>query len=126
MTRNMDTINMYIQGNWEWVEEYRVTRTFAGYVTPNTPGENHLTLKLKGDSLQFFINNNPDSIYRYRIQLLSDLTNYPDDSLPIINYFSFNTGMGGGRIPIMICKNQLLMQTQYTTSSGGEKLWLRK
>ena len=126
MTRNMDTINNYIRGNWEWVEEYRVTRTFQGWVTPNTPGENHLSLKLYGDTLQFFTNNRPDSFYNFRIRLLSDLTNYPDDSLPIIYYTRFYTGMGGGVIPIKICKNQLLMQHQYVSSIIGERLWIRK
>jgi hypothetical protein len=126
MTRNMDTINLFIHGDWEWVESYKITREFQGYVTPNTQGENRRNLKLRGDSLQFFINNSPDSIYRFHIRLLSDLTGYPDDSLPIIDYVSRYTGMGGGIIPLKICKNQLLMQTQYTTSSGGESLWIRK
>jgi len=29
-------------------------------------------------------------------------------------------------VPVMICKNQLLMQHQYVSSFVGESVWLRK
>ena len=126
MTENMDTINLFIRGNWEWVESYSITRTFQGYVTPNTPGKNHHSLKLHGDTLQFFENIIPDSIYAFRIQRLSDFTNYPDDSLPVITYRSRYTGMGGGIIPIKICKDQLLIHSEGVSSIDVESLWIRK
>jgi hypothetical protein len=126
MTRNVDTINMFIQGNWEWVEEYRVTRAGEEYITPDSPGAFHLHLKLYGDTAKFFLNNILDSIYRFRVQRLSDFTNYPNDSLPVIVYYSFYTALRVSQVPIMICKNQLLMQHQYVNSFVGERLWIKK
>lgn len=127
MTKNIDTINMFIQGNWEWVEEYRVTR-YNGeeYFTPSSPNSYHLNLKLSGDTARFFVNSTPDSIYRFRIQRELEITNYPTDSLPVIVYYSFYTGQRMSYVPIMICKNQLLMQHQYVSSFVGERLWIRK
>jgi hypothetical protein len=127
MTRNIDTINKYIRGNWEWVESYEITRTFRGYITPNTPGQDRRMLKIDGDSLQFIKNNKPDSIYRFRIHKYSDFSNYPDDStISVISYTSRYTGMGGGAIVLKICKEQLLMQSGYVSSLDIESLWLRK
>lgn len=127
MTRNMDTITKYIQGNWEWVEEYRVTR-YNGeeYITPATPGFEHITLRLFGDTARFVVNNKPDSVYKFMIQRLSDFTNYPADSLPVIAYYSFYTGLRRSQVPIMVCKNQILMQHQFVNSIVGERLWVRR
>lgn len=127
ITRNLDTINLYIMGNWEWVEEYRVSR-YNGeeYFTPNSPNSYHLDLKLSGDTANFFINNKPDSVYRFRIQREFEITNYPTDSMPIIVFYSFFTSQRRSYVPIMICKTQLLMQHQYVSSIVGERLWIRK
>ncbi len=127
LTSNMDTINLYIQGSWEWVEEYRVTR-YNGeeYITPNSPNSYHLNLKLFGDTARFFVNNRPDSVYRFRIQRELEITNYPTDSLPVLVYYSFFTGQRKSYVPLVICINQLLMQHQYVSSIVGERLWVRK
>lgn len=127
LTRNIDTISKYIHGNWEWVEEYRVTRYEGGhYITPDSPNSYHLTLKLSADTARFFVNNRPDSIYRFKIQRELEITNYPTDSLPVIVYYSFNTGQRKSYVQIMICRDQLLMQHQYVSSIAGERLWLKR
>ena len=127
-SRNIDTINRYINGTWEWLEEKRYDRDKQEYVyyTPNSPGWYYLTLKLSGDTAKFFVNNLPDSIYQFRIQRLYEITNYPPDSLPVIAYYSFFTGIRRNAIPVMICKDQLLMYDQMSSDIGGEHLWIRK
>ncbi len=127
LSRNMDTINHYIKGNWEWAEEYRVTRLRgAEYITPNTPGFDRISLKFSGDTARFFVNGLPDSVYRFRIQRMLEITNYPTDSLPVLVYYSFYTSLRKSHVPVMICKNQLLMQHQYVSSFVGENIWERK
>jgi hypothetical protein len=118
---------LYIHGHWKWVEEYRVTR-YNGeeYITPDSPGENDLELKFSGDTAKFFVNKRPDSVYRFTIQREWEITNYPTDTLPVLVYYSFFTGRRKSYVPILICKNQLLMQHQYVNSIVGERLWLRK
>lgn len=127
LTRNIDTINHFIKGNWDWAEEYRVTRLNGGeYITPSSPGSYHTLLKLSGDTARFFKNGQPDSVYRFRIQRESEISNYPPDSLPVLVYYSFYTGLRRTYVPVMICKDQLIMQHQYVSSIVGERIWLRK
>jgi hypothetical protein len=127
LTRNMDTISKYIHGTWEWLEEMRIDR-YSGiqYFTPNTPGWYSLTVKLSNDTAKFFVNNFPDSVFQFRIQKWMEITNYPTDSIPVIAYYSFYTGVRRNAIPIMICKDQLLMQNQLVSSIFGENVWRRK
>jgi hypothetical protein len=126
-TRNIDTINLYIRGYWEWVEEYRVTRfNEVEYITPASPGEKEIDLVLSGDTAIFYVNNQIDSVYQFKIQEETEITNFPTDTLPVLVYYSFATGLRKSYVPIMICRNQLLMQHQYVNSIVGERLWIRK
>jgi hypothetical protein len=125
-TRNIDTINMYINGTWEFLEELRCGRNGCEYLTPESPRMYKISLKLSGDTARFYVNNQPDSIYQYRIQWLYEFTNYPGDTLPVLVYYSFYTGLRKSQVPIMICSNQILMQHQFVSSYVGERLWMRK
>ena len=128
LTRNIDTINTYIQGEWEWVEERRYDRDRGEYVyyTAYSPGWYHLSIKLNGDTVKLFVNGLPDSTYQFKIQRLSEITNYPLDSLPVLVYYSFYTRLRRNAIPIMICKDQLLMQYQIMADNLGEDIWMKK
>lgn len=127
LTRNRDTINFYIHGTWEWIEEKRINRIDGiVYFTPNSPGWYSTFLKLSNDTAFFMVNGLPDSVYQYRIQELSEITNYPEDSIPVISYYSFNSGLRKGSVPIMICNDQLLMQYQFVSSLAGERIWKRR
>ncbi len=127
MTRSIDTINMYIQGNWEWMEEYRITR-YNGeeLITPNTPGQRRLFWSFSGDIAKLHFENESDSIYRFKIQREYEITNYSTDSLPVLTFYRLNDGLRVSYVPVKICRNQLLTQNQYISSNGGESLWVRK
>jgi hypothetical protein len=126
LTRDIDTINKYIRGDWEFLEELRCSWDGCQYLTPKSSGMYHITLKLSNDTARFFKNNMPDSVYNFKIQREFEISNYPPDSLPVIVYYSFYTGIRRTYVPIMICKNQLLMQYQFVSSSVGERIWTRK
>lgn len=126
LTRNIDTINRYIQGTWEFLEELRCSWDGCQYLTPSSPGMYRTTLKLSSDTARFFKNNTPDSVYKFRIQREFEISNYAPDSLPVIVYYSFYTGIRRTYVPIMICKDQLLMQHQLVSSFVGESIWARK
>lgn len=128
ITRNMDTINKYIHGTWEWKEEKRFDRNQNEYVyyTPNSPGRNERTMRLIADTAIISIPNTPDSVFKFKIQWQFEITGFPTDSLPMLVYYSFYTGIRQNAVPIMICKNQLLLQHQFVSSILGESLWIRK
>jgi virulence-associated protein VapD len=126
LTRNRDTINTYIHGTWEWIEEKRFDRlTGIVYVTPQSNNSYHITLKYSGDTAYRWKNNIIDSIYRFRIEDFSVISNIPEDTIPVVSYYSFYTNEWRGAVPILVCKDQLLMQYQLVTSGGGEEIWLR-
>ena len=128
LTRNMDTINKYIHGTWQWLEEKRYDRYKNEYVyfTPKTPGWYNLSISLSGDTIRFFKNNIPDSVYRFKIQRELEITNYPTDSLPVIAYYSFYNGVIRNYVPIMMCKKQMLLQYQFDSDIAGEDVYQRR
>jgi hypothetical protein len=117
LTRNMDTINKYIHGTWEWKEE----KIYDRY-----KNEYERTMRLFADTAIISIPNIPDSVFRFRIQWQFEITGFPTDSLPMLVYYSFYTGIRQNAVPIKICKNQLLLQRQLVSSIQGEALWIRK
>jgi len=129
LTQNMDTINRYIHGEWEWLEEKRYDRYQNKYLyfTPNSPGWYRRSIKLSGDTIRFYKNNVLyDSVYQFKIQREFEITNFPSDSLPVLAYYSLYRGVIYYYVPIMICKDQLLMQGQFDSDINGEEIWKRK
>ena len=126
LTRNRDTINTYIHGTWEWIEVKRIDR-YNGiqYITPESPNSYRMTLKISNDTAYRYINDLQDSVFRFKIESYSILTNIPEDTIPVLSYYSFYTGIRWGAVPILICRNQLLMQYQYVTSSSSDAIWRR-
>lgn len=127
-TRNMDTINKYIHGTWRWLEEKKYDRYKGEFIynTPNTPGWHDITLKFSGDSVRVSGYGSMDSIFQFRIQRMFEITNYPTDSLASLVYYSFFTGQRLSFVPVVICKNQLLMQHQIMRDDMGEYVWKRQ
>jgi hypothetical protein len=127
ITNNMDTILKYIPGTWSWVEEKRfnrITREYE-YFTPKDFGT--WFLNFSGDTAKFFKNETIDSVYRFKIQRLFEIPGYlPTDSLPVLAYYSFHTGMRRSYVPIMICDTQLLMQLDIFSDIAGNRIWIRK
>jgi hypothetical protein len=127
LTRNIDTLNLYIHGNWKFVEELRISREFGvQYLTPDSEGAHHWTLKISGDTATFFTNNIQDELYRFRIQRELEIANFYTDSTPCLVFYTIPSNQLVSHLPILICKNQLLMQGQYVSSVVGERLYIRE
>lgn len=127
LSRNMDTINQYIHGTWDWIEEKRYNRIKGEYeyFTPKDYGYN-LTRIFSGDTLKFFNNTTLDSVYQFKIQKEFEITNFPSDTLSVIAYYSFHTGLSRGYVPIIICKTQLLMLHDINSDVIGRRLWVKR
>jgi hypothetical protein len=126
LSKNLDTARLYIQGTWQWLEEKRYNRGLQKtvYLTPQNQGYT-LTMKLHNDTARFSRNNQPDSVYKYRVVRLKEIsgTNFPEDEDPVIVFINISTDIRQWYVPIKICDTFLVMQSQYTTSLGGEGIY---
>lgn len=116
---------IYIKGTWEWIEEKRIVRGQNGisYLTPKTEG---YTLKMViGDSSLTILRNNEPTDYKYKIQLLGEISgsNFPEDSLPVFVRYRLSDGLRESHVPIKICNGYLLQQYQFVSSILGERIW---
>ncbi len=127
ITRNIDSINEYIHGTWEWREKKIFSRELGGYyyLTPQTQGYS-ISLKLSNDTAKFYVNNQPDSVYRFLILREKDLTTMPEDSLPIIVYYSFYTGLIQSYFRVRICSTFLVTEESYRGDIAGDDIWEKK
>lgn len=126
LTEDTSLQKIYIKGTWEWVEEKRLGSGQNGfsYLTPKTEGYS-LRMIIKDSTLQSFRNSTLESSYKYRIQLLGEIsgTFFPEDSLPVFVLYRLTDGIREQHVPIKICNNFLLQQFQFVSSISGEKIW---
>lgn len=125
LTRNMDTISKYIHGTWKWQEEKRFNRHTGQFDYYPSKIWRSLSLRLSGDTAIYFENEIQDSLYQFRLQREFEITNQAQDSLPVLVFYSFTTGTRRTYVPILLCKDQLIMQYQYLSDLIGELLWFR-
>lgn len=129
LTKDLDTARLYIQGTWQWLEEKRYNRGLQKieYLTPQNQGYT-LTMKLSNDTARFFKNNQPDSVYTYKVIRLTEIsgTNFPEDQDPVLAIYSIRNGIRQWYTPLKVCSNFLILQGQYVTSIGGEQIWKKQ
>ena len=129
LSKNIDTVTLYIQGTWEWLEEKRYNRGLQKieYFTPKTQGYS-LTLKLSNDTARYFKNNLLESTYTFKIQRLTEIsgTNFPEDQDPVIVFYNLHNGLRSSYVPLKICSNYLLLQYQFVRSIEGEWIWKKQ
>lgn len=125
LTEDSSLAKIFIKGTWEWIEEKRIVQGQDGfsYMTPKTEG---YSLKMIiGDSTLRYFNNNEFKDYKYKIQLLGEIsgTTFPEDSLPVFVKYRLSDGLREGHVPIKICNGYLLEQYQFVSSNVGEWIW---
>jgi len=128
LSENRDTIRQYLIGIWEWVEEKRINQITGetDYLTPKTQGYTW-KLGLTADSLAtFFVNNFPDSTFRFRILQEYEITNYPQDTIPVLAFYSVYSGARKQYVPIEICESYLVLNHQLVSSVVGQRVWKRR
>lgn len=129
LSKNLDTARLYIQGTWQWLEEKRYNRGLQKtvYLTPQNQGYT-LTMRISNDTLRFYKNNRPDSVYTYKILLQHDITgtDYPEDGEPALVFYRLYDGLRSNYVPLSICSDFLQLQYQYVTSIGGQETWKKQ
>ncbi len=125
LTKDSSLAKQYIYGTWEWVEEKRASRTQADYIylTPKTEG---YSLKMIiGDSTFSILKDNNKYDYKYRIQLLGEIsnTNFPEDSLIVFVRYRLSDGLRDNYVPIRLCNGYLVQEYQFVSSILGERIW---
>lgn len=129
LSNDLDTIKALIPGTWEWLEEKQIIRGQAApkYITPKIRGYIE-TRRFSNDTLYFYKNNKPDSIYLYAIVRLKEITglNFPQDEWPVLLVKNLWTGDRDWYVPVKICKDFLILQAQYVSSIRGEQILKRQ
>ena len=129
LSRDIDTIKLNIKGTWEWLEEKRYYLGQQGpvYLTPKTEGYTS-RMVIGNDTLRFFKNSKPDSVYTYKIIRWKEIsgTNFHEDELPVLAFYRLYDNRRASFVPLKICIDYLLFQHQYVTSIGGEQIWKRQ
>jgi hypothetical protein len=124
---DIDSIKKDLSGTWVWLQEYRFNqrdRKFE-YLTPKTEGYS-LTLKFDGNRASYFKNNKPDSVYNYDVEMLSSITGFVEDSIPILVLYTVNTGLRNSYVPVQSCPTFLLTKSQFVSSVLGEFVWKKQ
>jgi len=126
-TNNIDSINKYIYGTWERMEEVRRERsTGITYYYPGTSGWRNFVYKFSSDTVTMYNNGVKDSVYRFKIQRELEITNFPLDTSAVVVYYSFYTGLRRKYIPITICKTRLIFLNNLSSDVVGDWLCLRR
>jgi len=129
LTKNLDSCRILLAGTWTWLEEKRMNWGQQGflYLTPKTEGYT-LARQFLNDTARFFRNGRPDSVYTYKVLLLTEIsgTNFPEDYDPVVVFYSLHNGLRDSHVPLKICGNYLVFQYQYVTSIAGETIWKKQ
>lgn len=129
-TRDLDTIKMFINGRWTWLQEERVQRGQPiRYLTPKLEGYS-LELKLKNDTATYYKCNQIDSQYRFAVIKWKDVpgagtAGFPEGEWPVLIYYDLKTGVRAQGTPVKICSTYLILQYQYVSSIVGPYTWKR-
>lgn len=126
ISRSHDSITKHIHGNWEWVEGKRLNSVdnFFYFITPKTEGYK-IRLRITGDSAWFFKNGVSSSLYKFLILKESDITNWPDDNLPVIAFYDLNSGVRQSYFRIKICQSYLVTELLYRSEVGSDRIYKR-
>jgi len=115
-----------IVGNWVWISELYRDQMSGQYIlkTPQTEGyTRHLTVSK--DILQFYKNNAFEQKYRFEFVVESSITNYPDDSLNVLVFKDYNTGIRANHTHFKICNDTLTLNFQVLSSFKGIEKWAK-
>lgn len=127
--KDIDTIKMYIQGTWTWLQEERPVRGLqtTKYLTPKSEGYS-LELRLQDDIATYYKCGVVDDSYKFAVIRLKEIsgTNFPEDEDPVLIFYDLKTGLRKTHVPLKICPDYLILQYQYVSSVVGEYTWKRK
>ncbi|TAE07470.1 MAG: hypothetical protein EAY72_14070 [Bacteroidetes bacterium] len=125
-TNDITISRSIIIGTWEWVSELRQGRaTGLTLITPQTEGYTR-QLHVDTEKLEFFRNDTMVEKYRYDFVVMSSLTNFYGDSVNVLTFLQFDTGLRQNRTYFKICNDTLELHYQMYSSIGGLEKWKKK
>lgn len=115
-----------IIGNWTWVSElYREQLTGQNILkTPQSEGYTR-TLKVNSERLTIYKNNIFEQNYRYEFVIESSITNFSGDSLNVLVFNDFTTGVRSNHTHYKICNDTLTLNFQIRSSFAGIEKWVK-
>jgi hypothetical protein len=128
LTRDLDTVKMFIDGTWTWLQEERRQRGQPiKFLTPKTEGYSR-TLVLDNEKATFYKCNEVEAVRTVTISKWTEITgtNYPEDEYTVLSFYDSTTGKRTNTVPIKICDNYLILQYQYVSSIIGEETWQKQ
>jgi hypothetical protein len=122
-TNDIALSRLLILGKWEWVSELTASRvTGFKLKTPQTEGYTE-QLKVYSDKLEFYKDNVFRSRYKYDFVIESTLTKFDGDSVNVLVFKNYDTGIREGHTYFRICKDSLALHYQRSSSLGGLVKW---
>lgn len=125
-TREITISKSLIVGNWVWVSELYRDQMSGQYIlkTPQTEGYTRYLTVFK-DILGFYKNNAFEQKYRFEFVVESSITNYPDDSLNVLVFKDYNSGIRTNHTHFKICNDTLTLNFQVLSSFKGIEKWAK-
>jgi hypothetical protein len=130
LTSDIDSIKMYIQGRWTWLQEERVQRGQpTKYLTPKTEGHS-LELEFKNNVATYYKCGKIDSQYKFAIITWKDAPDsgtegLPEGEWPVLIYYDLSTGVRVTDVPLRLCYSYSIFQYQFVSSIVGPYTWKR-
>lgn len=115
-----------IVGKWMWVSELYRDQMTGQYIlkTPQSEGYTR-QLSANKNNLDFFKNNATEQKYLYDFVVESTITNYSGDSLNVLVFKDFNTGVRSNHTHFKICNDTLTLNFQIRSSFAGIEKWVK-
>lgn len=119
ISNNVDSINKYIQGRWNWLEEKRWDRISFSfeYITPKTSGYIE-TIKIKDSTIIFYKNYFIVAKYNFKIIKESDLFPGASDNA-FFEFLDTKTGYTTNLVPISACSQFLVFHFEVVSDVAG-------
>lgn len=125
-TSDITISNSLIVGDWIWVSELYRDQMTGQYIlkTPQTEGYTR-QLAASKNILEFYKNKAFEQKYRFEFVIESSITNYPDDSLNVLVFKDYNSGIRTNHTHFMICNDTLTLNFQVLSSFKGIEKWAK-
>ena len=128
LTKDLDSCRALIGGTWTWLET-KIPNPLYGrddYIRAKTEGYTR-SISVINDTVRFYRNNRPDSVYTYKILKLTELTgtNYPEDNYPVLVFYQLHSGRRYDFVFLNICREYLYLDYE-SRRHGGYEIWKKQ
>ena len=126
LTRNKDTILLFIQGRWNWLEDKSISRDGTiNYYTPSTEGYTE-ELKITGDTIIFYKDRQVASPFKFKIIPEKEISFRPEDNNYCLVLYDIITNSFKNYYPVKICSNYLILEQTYRSDFQPDRTFKRK